>query len=187
MAKPGLNRTVAQDDAVTTIRVAFGKWGGRPHWEYDALLLGEDDHGTWLGLPAGTRVARPGAELDTGENQVVLVPDAAFVATFYSPGGDAPCELYVDICTRPAVEGRSVAAVDLDLDVIRGWTGRIWVDDEDEFAEHRVRLGYPAEVVELALTSCEAVRRTVELSQAPFDDETPKRWFAALEGAMMAP
>jgi protein associated with RNAse G/E len=80
-----------------------------------------------------------------------------------------------------------VAAVDLDLDVVRGWTGRIWVDDEDEFAEHRVHFGYPAEVVELALSSCQAVRRAVELSHAPFDAETPKRWFAALEGAMMAP
>ncbi|WP_180935649.1 DUF402 domain-containing protein [Nocardioides ungokensis] len=34
-------------------------------------------------------------------------------------------------------------AVDLDLDVVRGRTGRVWIDDEDEFAEHRVRFGYP--------------------------------------------
>ena len=38
-------------------------------------------------------------------------------------------------------------AVDLDLGVIRGTTGRVWVDDEDGFAEHRVTVGYPAEVV----------------------------------------
>ena len=43
-----------------------------------------------------------------------------------------------------------VRAVDLDLDVIRGTTGRVWVDDEDEFAEHRVSLGYPDEVIEQA-------------------------------------
>ena len=36
-------------------------------------------------------------------------------------------------CGRAA----TVTAVDLDLDVVRGWTGRVWVDDEDEFAAHR--------------------------------------------------
>ena len=55
----------------------------------------------------------------------------------------------------------TVTAVDLDLDVVRGWTGRVWVDDEDEFADHRVRFGYPADVVRMAAPSCEAVRTDV--------------------------
>ena len=29
----------------------FEKWGRRAHWEYDAVRLGRDDHGTWLGYP----------------------------------------------------------------------------------------------------------------------------------------
>ena len=49
-------------------------------------------------------------------------------------------------------------AVDLDLDVVEGLDREVWVDDEDEFAEHRVELGYPREVVDLAAgdraTSC---------------------------------
>lgn len=168
-----------------TIRVVFGKWGGRPHWEYDALLLGDDAHGTWLGLPTGTRVARPGTGFDTAEPQVVLVPDAAFVATFYAPGGSAPCDLYVDVSTRPVFDGATVTAVDLDLDVVRGWSGRVWVDDEDEFAENRVRFGYPHEVVELAVDTCEAVRRAVLMSEAPFDGPTAQRWLQGLDEAMM--
>jgi hypothetical protein len=166
---------------VTTTRVVFGKWGERPHWEYDALPLGEDEHGSWLGLPQGTRVARPGRSFDTSENQVVLVPDAPFVATFYAPGGNVPCDLYVDISTVPVRDGATVTAVDLDLDVIRGWTGRVWVDDEDEFADHRVRLGYPREVVDLALATCQEVRRGVLASRAPFDGPTAARWFRALD------
>lgn len=39
-----------------TIRVVFGKRGGRPHREYDAFHLGDDAYGTWLGLPAGIAV-----------------------------------------------------------------------------------------------------------------------------------
>lgn len=169
---------------MTTMRVVFGKWGDRPHWEYDALHLGEDEHGTWLGLPTGTRVARPGREFDTSEQQVVLVPDAPFVATFYAPGGNAPCDLYVDVSTTPVLEDGIVTAVDLDLDVVRGWTGRVWVDDEDEFADHRVRFGYPDEVVELAVATCEEVRRAVLLSEAPFDGATAQRWLEALGEAV---
>jgi len=118
---------------------------------------------------------------DTSEHQVVLVPDAPYVATFYAPGGKAPCDLYVDISTVPAKDGTTVTAVDLDLDVVRGWTGRVWVDDEDEFADHRVRLGYPEEVAELAVTACEDVRRSVLASRAPFDGTTAARWFRALD------
>ena len=37
------------------------KWGDRPHWEFDAVLLGSDEHGDWLGIPGGTHMSRPGA------------------------------------------------------------------------------------------------------------------------------
>jgi predicted RNA-binding protein associated with RNAse of E/G family len=171
---------------VDEVRIVFGKWGGRPHWEFDALRLGEDEHGVWLGTPRHTPMRRPGAEFRTGEHQVVLVPPDAYVATFYAPGGTVPCDIYVDISTVPVVGDGSITTVDLDLDVIRGWTGRVWVDDEDEFADHRVRFGYPSDVVDLAVISCEAVRRAVAASRAPFDGPTAQRWFDVLEGAMMA-
>jgi uncharacterized protein len=170
---------------VQRIRVVFGKWGSRPHWEYAALHLGEDEHGAWLGLPRGTRVARPGRQFETGEAQVVLVPEAPYVATFYSPGGTAACEVYVDVSTRPVVGDGTVTAVDLDLDVVRDWSGRVWVDDEDEFAAHREAFGYPEEVVDLALATCEEVRRAVLTGQAPFDGPTAQRWLRRLDEAMM--
>lgn len=166
--------------------MVFAKWGGRPHWEYEALRLGEDEHGTWLGVPQGTLVTRPGAEFRTGEQQVVLVPAAGFVATFYAPGGTVPCDVYVDISTVPVADAATVTAVDLDLDVLRGWTGRVWVDDEDEFARHRVRLGYPSTVVELAVASCEEVRRALTACRGPFDGATARGWLNVLAGAMMA-
>ena len=69
-----------------------------------------------------------------------------------------PFDTYVDIATPAVWHGEDlVRAVDLDLDVIQGTTGRIWVDDEDEFAAHRVALGYPDEVTEQAVTSCQEV------------------------------
>ena len=171
---------------MSAVRVVFGKWGERPHWEYDAVRLGDDDHGLWLGLPEGTSMARPGARFTTTEAQVVLVPPCTgYVATFFEPGGRAPCHTYVDITTVPAVADGAVRMVDLDLDVIRGWAGRVWVDDEDEFVDHRVRFGYPAEVVDHAVTTCEDVRRAVERREGPFDDATAGRWLDVLRESMM--
>ena len=162
------------------VRMVFTKWGGRPHWEYDAVVLGRDGHGLWLGLPTGSEVARPGAHLVTREDQVVLVPEAGYVATFYADGGPAPCEVYVDITTRPVHDGPAVRAVDLDLDVLRGRSGRVWVDDEDEFAEPRLRFGYPDAVVADAVAGCEQVRLRVEAAAPPFDRATAQSWLSAL-------
>ena len=39
------------------------KWGRRPHWHYDGLYLGADEHGDWLAFPVGTHYRRPGKDL----------------------------------------------------------------------------------------------------------------------------
>jgi hypothetical protein len=165
------------------VRVIARKWPDRPHWEFDALRLGEDGHGVWLGAPAGTSMRRPGAAFVTDRPQVSLIPrDAGFVATFYTPGGRSPCDVYVDITTVPRwLDGPApaVTAVDLDLDVIRGWTGRVWVDDEDEFAANRLLLAYPGDLVRLAATSCEAVHAAVTTGRPPYDGSA-RAWLAAL-------
>ncbi len=166
------------------------KWGQRPHWEYDAVLLGSDEHGDWLGIPAGTAMARPGATYRAQVDQVTLAPapdldERGWTATFHGHGGhtsgslEGPVDVYVDITTPPVWDGAVLRAVDLDLDVVRGVSGRVWVDDEDEFAEHRVLYGYPEDVVALAVSSCEHVRTAVETHAAPYDGSA-ERWFARL-------
>ena len=168
------------------VRVVARKWPDRPHWEHDAVHLGEDDLGLWLGAPVGTAMSRPGAAFRTDQRQVTLVPrESAFLATFYERGGTAHCDVYVDITTVPVRSPGAVTAVDLDLDVVRGWTGRVWVDDEDEFAAHRVQHAYPPDLVRLAVGSCEAVRDAVHRGEAPYDGGTPGPWFAALTACTM--
>jgi hypothetical protein len=149
------------------------KWGDRPHWEFDAVLLGSDAHGDWIGIPRGTFMSRPGAEYVAPVDQVGLVPapgpdeQRGWLATFHAVGG--PVQVYVDMTTPPVWDGPVLRAVDLDLDVVRGRTGRVWIDDEDEFAEHRVRFGYPEDVSRLAMTSCDRVRAAVAGRHAPYD------------------
>src|SRR5690349_4834447 len=115
------------------------KWGDRPHWHIPGRWLGSDEHGDWIGIPAGTLMARPGVEVVSEFDQVGLVPapgpdlERAFLATFHA----APSHIwvYVDMTTPPVWDEGVVRAVDLDLDVIRGREGDVVVDDEDEFAQ----------------------------------------------------
>ncbi len=176
--------TAAAPDGGTVVRVATSKWGDRPHWEFDGVVLGHDEHGTWVGVVAGTRHARPGMAFTSEVASVTLAPagGAWALATFHDPG--IWCRTYVDV-TTPAVWDTTgpvpvLRAVDLDLDVIRGGHGRVWVDDEDEFAEHRVTLAYPPEVVRAAERSVGAVLAAVTDRTPPYDDLTADGWLARL-------
>jgi hypothetical protein len=161
----------------------MSKWGGRPHWEFDAVLLGSDEHGDWIGIPGGTHMSRPGAEYVAPVDQVGLVPapgpdeERGWLATFHAVGG--PVQVYVDMTTPPAWDGPVLRTVDLDLDVVRGTTGRVWVDDEDEFAEHRVAFAYPDEVAGLAMRSCDRVQAAMAAGEAPYDGSSAA-WLTVL-------
>jgi predicted RNA-binding protein associated with RNAse of E/G family len=89
--------------------------------------------------------------------------------------------VYVDIATPPRWDGAVVRTVDLDLDVIRLVGGEVYVDDEDEFADHQVSLGYPDDVVAAALRSAARVRASVTGGHPPYDG-SHERWLADLAG-----
>ncbi len=171
------------------VRVCFRKWGDRAHWEYDAHIIGEDQHGTWLGAAAGTPLSRPGAAFVAPSPFVSLTPPAGgYVATFYGKhhesGRHDPVELYVDITTVPEWTEGAVTMVDLDLDVVRGRSGRVWVDDEDEFADHRIRFGYPDDVVAHAIQWCDRVQREVSEDAGPFTRELGRDWLRRLASVL---
>ncbi|HYH35644.1 MAG TPA: DUF402 domain-containing protein [Nocardioides sp.] len=159
------------------------KWPDRPHWVFAGHYLGSDEHGDWLGFPAGSRFTRPGADYVAPYGQVGLVPAASlpergWLATFHDPAGKV--RVYVDVATPPEWDGTTVRSTDLDLDVVQGTTGRVWVDDEDEFADHRQRFGYPDSLVAAALASCRFVEAAVTSGGAPFDATTSARWLDGL-------
>ena len=163
------------------VTVAMTKWGSRPHWHYEGLYLGADDHGDWLGFPVGTHYRRPGKHLVADFGCVSLVPrhDAAHFAGFYDASYEA--DLYVDMCTPAEWDGATVRMVDLDLDVIRMRDERgLILADEDEFELHRIELGYPPEIVTLAEESAERVYAAVQAGQPPYDGSA-EVWLAQLE------
>ena len=56
------------------VRVECRKWPDSPHWEFDAILLGIDAHGTWVGIPKGTWLASPVRAFHAAADHVMLVP-----------------------------------------------------------------------------------------------------------------
>lgn len=154
----------ALNDAV---RVVYRKYDESLHWHQWMTHLGDDEHGRWLGAPAGTPAQRgdePPVLFD--EAQVMLLPrDRWWTAAFYSAPREV--EVYCDITTPVEFSDDLVTMVDLDLDVLRLRDGSMLVDDEDEFAEHQVRYGYPADVVAEAQRSCDWLASNITTAE-PF-------------------
>ncbi|MEV0590961.1 DUF402 domain-containing protein [Nonomuraea cavernae] len=132
------------------VRVVFRKYGGALHWNHVATLLDEDEHGVWVAVPSGTYARKgTGPPVMSRIASIMLFPrDAWWTASFNAPPHKV--EIYVDVTTVPEWRDGEVTMVDLDLDVIRMRDGRLILDDEDEFADHQVSLGYPADVIKRA-------------------------------------
>jgi protein associated with RNAse G/E len=82
---------------------------------------------------------------------------------------DGRTRYYVNIGTPVQFDGEAFHYIDLDLDVI-WWTDQTpQVVDEDEFLDHSVRMGYPAEVIERARAAVDEVLSMIEARAFPFD------------------
>jgi protein associated with RNAse G/E len=138
------------------VRAVYRKFDGSLHWHQWLKYLGEDEFGVWLGAQTGG-VSQRGSELTLTQEQahVQLFPrEKWFTAMFNDPPRST--EIYVDVTTPPEFPADDlVTMIDLDLDVIRKRDGTVIIDDEDEFAEHQVKYGYPRDVIEKAQATCD--------------------------------
>jgi hypothetical protein len=161
------------------VAVRFTKWGGGAHWEFPVTFLGDDDLGAWCGAPPGTWLERPGASFTSAFGWVTLFPhDQPWAASYYD-SVDQPISVYVDVTTLAVWDGPLVTMVDLDLDVIRTRDGDLLLDDEDEFDEHRVTLGYPTDVVDLARRTADDLIAAATDGAEPFGP-AGSQWLARL-------
>ena len=176
------------------------KWDGTPHWRFDGVYLGRDEHGVWVGYRTGTFFSRPGREYHSKNPGLLVFGDVGWVADIYRdhPRGAL---LYIDLTTVPewravpdggGADGEpafEVSAVDMDLDVLanapgskRARTrGESFIEDEDEFDEHTVQYGYPPSVVARVRADADALLAAVRAGKAPYDGATAERWFAVLD------
>lgn len=145
----------------------YRKWPNLRHYRFFTRLLGEDAHGVWLGIPAGTAYTGGPRQGRFLTSNVLLVPRAGWwTAKFRPPTAEVP--LYVDVCAPPRWSGTSLIAIDLDLDVIRLRDGTVRLDDQDEFDLHRVELAYPEWLAQGALRAADGLMTAVRKGQEPF-------------------
>ena len=153
---------------VPDTRVVYRKYDGGLHWNFPGWLLGEDEHGRWVGCAPDTTAHR-GAEVAAVWDvaSVLLFPrDAWWTASFNAEPHKTA--IYCDISSVPEWRDGMVTMIDLDLDVIRRRDGTVFVDDEDEFAEHQVRYAYPPDVVAGAERSAAWLLDAVTQRSGPF-------------------
>jgi protein associated with RNAse G/E len=149
------------------VRVEYTKYDGGAHRGYEALRLGEDAHGVWLGVPDPRNAHNDGYKYD--DPYVLLVPrDSWWTALFNAP--PRRTEVYCDIATPATwVDPHRVRFVDLDLDVRRRREhSAVELVDEDEFEVNRVRFGYPDDVVSNAWAAAHWLVKALSGDTEPF-------------------
>ncbi len=163
------------------------KWNGKAHWVVPGRYLGEDRHGWWIFQGTNEFCSRPGAAFYTKSDAVLLIPrEGDWVATFYDDAHPGGVRIYIDLAVahewnpiRPTVTEFHV--IDMDLDVVQTASRGVFIDDEDEFAEHRVAMDYPTALAESLQASAEKLYQAVKAQQAPFDG-TDVEWFTKGRG-----
>ncbi|UYQ76311.1 YgaC family protein [Glutamicibacter sp. JL.03c] len=171
-----------EDISVGALVVARAwKYNGLPHWVVPGFYLGSDQYGHWLHQPAGSLVARPGAAHLARTNALCLIPlEGSWVATLYADPAD-DFDVYIDLSLgvgwRPLQQGGwEVNSVDLDLDVIRSRSRGTFLDDEDEFAEHGVSMGYPEELKAEIRAASDTLLDAVHRDEPPFNHSHRQHW-----------
>jgi uncharacterized protein len=153
------------------VEVVFHKYTGVPHRRVTMRRLGVDEHGTWLGAPAGTTVHSdvPGRSYTTHHATIRLVPVGQWwTAIFFAE--PSVWDVYCDI-TTPAkwLHPGAVLMVDLDLDILRIRDGgRAELLDEDEFEANTLTYDYPADVVTRARRAADRLAVDVSSGIEPF-------------------
>ena len=147
-----------------------------------AYVLDTDEFGSWLWTPAGS-IARysQGDEVLLNEwpNFLSLAQsDEWFWAGWWIR--EAGPTIGTDACTAPRLVDGTWHWVDLELDVVRDHTGKVWVEDEDEFDEG-IAAGQISSDEERAARAITAeLERRLRERVAPFDEQGWHRHDAAL-------
>ncbi len=168
----------------TPMIVQWRKWDDSPHWRHECVYLGADTWGDWVGQPVAWRSHRPGRDYPAENANVTLIPTEGDFALTVNRGHPKGMRIYVDLGwdVRWTDDPLLATGIDMDLDVVRveGERGT-WVDDRDEWADHSVLFGYPADVMTRLEALTLVLEERVRTRVAPFDDATGDAWLDRLE------
>ena len=168
------------------VTVQFLKYPDSIHWGFDAVYLGEDDFGSWVALPAGSRRWKGEGEVHpTRFDAVFCAPWEGWWHLHYSGSADTSYSHFIDIATPPVwVTDNRYEMIDLDLDVAVRLDGEVIVEDEDEFQLHQVIYGYPQEMIDRALAETRHIVEALRQRKEPFF-EVADSWLAQIGDAFV--
>ncbi|MGE3960483.1 MAG: DUF402 domain-containing protein [Dehalococcoidia bacterium] len=155
----------------TPIRILSTKYDGSPHYDYWGRLIDQHDGVIRVVTDAGTatRGYRGEGAMRSGMTQLFFTDRWYNVFHNYQPVGRLGMHWYANIGTPARIEGDTLHWVDLDLDLMDTRDRGLFVDDEDEFAEHRESMGYPPEVVRCAEAALEELLQLSRGFRFPLD------------------
>ncbi|MGP9032717.1 DUF402 domain-containing protein [Glutamicibacter mysorens] len=159
------------------------KFDGSPHWVVPGFYLGQDEFGHWLHQPAGSLVARPGTAHLAATSALCLIPHRGdWIATMYSDAAE-DFDVYIDLSSNVGWlqmkrDAWEVNSIDLDLDVIRSRSKGTFLDDEDEFADHALSMGYPQKLQDSVRDTSEKLLESVAKNSPPFNHAHRESWLA---------
>ena len=185
--------TVTRPQPGTAVWFRWRKWDGSPHWLHECIYLGSDRWGDWFGQHAGWHSTRPGRDVEIHQPNVTLLPPTGDYA-FTHNAAPQRTRVYIDIAWDVRWDGDEPTGIDMDLDVVRRETdapyidregvlrqpGDVYIEDRDEWDEHRVAYGYPRDIVERLEAVAVDLETRVRANEEPFDDATAHRWLRRL-------
>lgn len=153
------------------MRLHSTKFDGSLHYRYDVEVVARTPGMIALYLALGTPFDSYRGSFTAKRHYLLLHwSDRAYNLEVMWEADWRPRSHYVNVATPSVWDSESVRFVDLDLDVIwEAASGAIILDDADEFAEHRVRYGYPPELVNQAWDTVREVHELFRAAIPPFD------------------
>ncbi|MEX2372263.1 MAG: DUF402 domain-containing protein [Dehalococcoidia bacterium] len=156
------------------VRILSTKYDGSLHYDYRARLVEETAGVLRVVSEVGTPVIGYRGEGALGCSMTQLFFTDRWYNVFHNhePLGRRRMLSYANIGTPARLEGDTIHWVDLDVDVIQTETQGLVVVDEDEFADHRVRMGYPDDIVARVIEARDELVALGANLSFPFDRET---------------
>lgn len=153
------------------VRVLSTKYDGSQHYEYHGMLLDDRDGVLRITVEEGSPLVgyRGAGAFRCSMTQLFFSDRWYNVEHNYRPIGRYGMRMYANIATPARLKGDTIHWIDLDLDVVDTEARGLYVDDEDEFAEHRVAMRYPDEVVAQALAARDEVLALARTGEFPLD------------------
>ncbi|MCR2783737.1 MULTISPECIES: DUF402 domain-containing protein [unclassified Microbacterium] len=163
----------------TPLLFRWRKWDGGAHWVHECVYLGSDRWGDWVGQRVGDRSVRPGRDIPAPQPNVTLIPpDGDWVFTTNAPPHRT--HIYIDLAWDVTWIDGEPGGIDMDLDVVQRVGADVYIEDRDEWDEHRVAYGYPLDIVDRLERVAVDLETRVRNREAPFDETTAQHWLDRL-------